>query len=159
MSGSLHPLMDSLWWDLVDDLVVEVYFFYWPLEEEVVEHQHLVPVPPFDHGRHGWWRRWINHLYIIFIIFRLDVSNRNVLHDLPQWFITYIIKILMCSLRAVRFIKFHIICFFNQAGAMIKYSMLWTLMSNQQENQYHNIFKTSLGVAVSCRCNIYNQTP
>ena len=33
---------------------------------------------------HTWWRRWINHLYIIFIIIRLDVSNQNILHGLPM---------------------------------------------------------------------------
>ena len=36
----------------MDELVVEVSFFYQPLEEEVVEHQHLDLVPPFDHERH-----------------------------------------------------------------------------------------------------------
>ena len=33
--------------------------------------------------------------------------------------------------------------------------MLCTLMSNQQENQYHNVFQTSLGVAASYRCSHY----
>ena len=33
-----------------NELVVEVNFFYQPLEGEVVAHQHLVLVPPFDHG-------------------------------------------------------------------------------------------------------------
>ena len=35
----------------MDELVVEVYFFYQPLEGKVVEHQHLVLVSPFAHGR------------------------------------------------------------------------------------------------------------
>ena len=124
-------------------LVVGMNFFYQPLEGEVVEHQHLELMPPFGHERHEYiyfllshlyhpfvahlMKRWINHLYIIFIIFGLDVSNRNVFHDIPQWFITYIIKILICSLGAVRFIKFHIICFFNQAGGMIKYLICFGL--------------------------------
>ena len=38
----------------MDELVVEVSFFYQPPEGEVMEHQHLVLVPPFDHGRHEY---------------------------------------------------------------------------------------------------------
>jgi hypothetical protein len=37
--------------------------------------------------------------------------------------------------------------------------MLWILMNNQVENQYHNVFETSLGDGVSCRCRICIQTP
>jgi hypothetical protein len=32
-------------------------------------------------------------------------------------------------------------------------------MNNQVENQYHNVFETSLGDGVSCRCSICIQTP
>jgi hypothetical protein len=31
-------------------------------------------------------------------------------------------------------------------------------MNNQVENQYHNVFETSLGDGVSCRCSICIQT-
>jgi hypothetical protein len=32
-------------------------------------------------------------------------------------------------------------------------------MNNQVGNQYHNVFETSLGDGVSCRCSICIQTP
>ena len=32
-------------------------------------------------------------------------------------------------------------------------------MNNPKENQYHNVFETSLGDGVSCRCSICTQTP
>ena len=47
----------------MDVLVVEVNFFYQPLEGEVVEHQHLVIVPPFDHERHEYLYFLLSHLY------------------------------------------------------------------------------------------------
>ena len=47
----------------MDELIVEVNFFYQPLEEEVVEHQHLKPVPPFDRGRHEYLHFLLSHLY------------------------------------------------------------------------------------------------
>ena len=46
----------------VDELVVEVNFFYQPLEE-VMEHQHLVLVPPFNHVRHEYLYFLLSHLF------------------------------------------------------------------------------------------------
>jgi hypothetical protein len=46
----------------MDSLEVEVNFFFQPLEEEVVEHQHLELVPPFDHGRHEYLHLLLSHL-------------------------------------------------------------------------------------------------
>ena len=48
----------------MDELVVEVNFFYQPLEEEVVEHQHLVLVPPFDHRRHDYLHFLLSPIFI-----------------------------------------------------------------------------------------------
>ena len=47
----------------MDMLVVGVNFFYQPLEEEVVEHQHLELVPPFGHERHKYLYFLLSHLY------------------------------------------------------------------------------------------------
>ena len=47
----------------MDDLVEEVYFFYRPLREEVVEHQHLVLEPPFAHGRYEYLYFLLSHLF------------------------------------------------------------------------------------------------
>ena len=47
----------------MDVLVLGVNFFYQPLEGEVVEHQYLVLVSPFDHGRHE---------YLYFLLFHLE---------------------------------------------------------------------------------------
>ena len=84
----------------MDVLVVGVNFFYQPLEEEDVEHQHLGLMPPFGHGRREYLHfllfRLYHHLVAhlmkkvdqslvhIFIILRLDVSNQNILYSLPQ---------------------------------------------------------------------------
>ena len=47
----------------MDELIVEVNFFYQPLEGEVVEHQHHVLVSPFAHGRHECLHFLLSHLY------------------------------------------------------------------------------------------------
>jgi hypothetical protein len=46
----------------VDVLKVDVNLFYQPLEGEVVEHQHLELVPPFDHGRNECLYFLLSHL-------------------------------------------------------------------------------------------------
>ena len=47
----------------MDELIVEVNFFYQPLEGEVVEHQHLMLIPPFAHGRHESLYFLLSYLY------------------------------------------------------------------------------------------------
>jgi hypothetical protein len=76
-----------------------------------VEHQHLVCMPPFDHLCH--------HLHF----FWLDISSCHILHRLSQWFITYIIKILICSLEVSSFIEFHIVYLFYQVCGVVEYSI------------------------------------
>lgn len=147
---SLHHLKDSRWWYHVDDLKEMVRFFFQPLKDEVVEHQHLELVPSYNLERHKClnlvvsqlchhhvthlMKRACHYLHIIFIFIRLYDSNNHVLHSLPQWFITYIIKILMCSLRVISFINIHIICFFYHFGDMLDTLMLCTSMGNQVRN-------------------------
>ena len=47
----------------MDELVVEMNFFYQPFEGEVVEHQHLVLVSPFAYERHECLYFLLSYLY------------------------------------------------------------------------------------------------
>ena len=60
-------------------------FFYQPLEEEVVEHQHLMLVPPFDHERHEYLYFLLSHLYhhlMAHLMKWVDQSHALHLHHL-----------------------------------------------------------------------------
>ena len=71
----------------------------------------------------------------IIIFFWLDVSHRHVLHGIPQWFTTYIIKIITCSLGAISFIKFNIKCFFNHVCAKEQLLLkVWGYESDAEDN-------------------------
>ena len=68
----------------MDVLEVEVNFFYQPLEGEVMEHQHLELVPPFDHGRHECLYFLLSHHYhlVAYSMKRVDQSLAHHLHHL-----------------------------------------------------------------------------
>ena len=64
---------------------MEANFFYQPLGEEVVEHQHLKLVSPFDHGRHEYLYFLLSHLYhhlMAHLMKRVDQSLVHHLHHL-----------------------------------------------------------------------------
>jgi hypothetical protein len=128
----------------MDVRVAGVKFFYQRLKKEVVKHQHLVIVPPFDleiqlylhlvvsyscHHLVAHLMKMTCQLLVphILILFWLDGSNQHVLHGLPQGFITNIIRILTCSFGDVGFIKFHIMCFFYQTDDTVEYSICFGL--------------------------------
>ena len=66
----------------MDKLIVEVSFFYQPLEEEVVEHQHLVLVPPFAHGRHEYLHFLLSHLFHHLVAHLMKKVDQSLIHHL-----------------------------------------------------------------------------
>ena len=66
----------------MDELVVEVNFFYQPLEGEVVEHQHLKLVPPFDHERHEYLYFILFHLYHHLVAHVMKKVDQSLVHHL-----------------------------------------------------------------------------
>ena len=64
------------------ELVVEVNSFYQPHEGEVVEHQHLVLVPPFDHGRHEYLHFILSHLYHYLVAHLMKRVDQSLIHHI-----------------------------------------------------------------------------
>ena len=66
----------------MDELEVEVNFFYQPLEGEVVEHQHLELMPSFDQGRHEYLHFLLSYLYHHLMAYLMRRVNQSLVHNL-----------------------------------------------------------------------------
>ena len=66
----------------MDELVVQVNSFYQPLEGEVVEHQHLVLVPPFVYGRYECLHFLLSYLFHHLVAYLMKKVDQSLVHHL-----------------------------------------------------------------------------